>query len=77
MRKAATKKGPLGGGETQGNIKRTEVNMKKLKAIELNDRRIDSFSPQINLPLKKPLYDQEYIRRYLVEKGLAESQSVR
>ena len=47
-----------------------EANSKKLRVINLNERKVDPHSPQINPPLKKPLYDQDYIRKYLAERAL-------
>lgn len=55
--------------ETNANRKRMEANAKKLKIINVNESRVDTHSPVINPPLKKPLYDQDYIKKYLAQKA--------
>ena len=51
--------------ETNANRKRMEANAKKLKIINVSESKVDTHSPVINPPLKKPLYDQDYIKKYL------------
>lgn len=51
-----------------------ETNAKKLKDICEAEKRISEFSPQINPPMKKPLYNEEFIKKFLQEKTMLQSQ---
>lgn len=45
--------------------------MKKLKVISENEKRMQEggFSPMVNPPLKKPLYTEDFIKKYLSGEG--------
>ena len=46
---------------------------KKLKEITEQEKRISDFSPQINPPMKKPMYNEDFIKRFLAEKTALQS----
>lgn len=63
--------------ETKTNKKRTELNKQKLQQISVQEERMQEsgFSPQINPPMKKPLYTEDFIKKYLA--GETGNQSLR
>ena len=61
--------------DTNANRKRIETNQKKLKIV--NQNVLGSHTPQINPPMKKSLYDQEYIKKYLIDKACLDEEKRR
>jgi hypothetical protein len=58
--------------DTNANRKRVETNQKKLRVLQMHDKRPENHTPMINPPMKRSLYDQEYIKKYLQNQALLE-----